>query len=195
MTMTYYQRNAQTFFDATVGVDMASLYAPFLNQVVPGGRVLDAGCGSGRDAKAFSALGYQVEAFDASAEMIELATAYTGLPVRQMTFSALEAKERYDGIWCCASLLHLPQAELPEAMRRLARALKLGGVWYLSFKYGVGEREKEGRHFTDMNEAGLEAVVAALPQVSIIEQWATQDKRPDRDEVWLNALLRKHLSE
>lgn len=195
MTMTYYQRNAQTFFDATVGVDMSSLYASFLNRVVPGGRVLDAGCGSGRDAKAFSTLGYQVEAFDASAEMVELATAYTGLPVRQMTFSALEDEERYDGIWCCASLLHLPQAKLPEAMQRLARALKPGGVWYLSFKYGVGEREKEGRHFTDLNEAGLEAVVAAVPQVSIIEQWTTQDKRPDRDEVWLNALLRKHLSE
>ncbi len=195
MTMTYYQRNAQTFFDATVGVDMSSLYAPFLSQVVPGGRVLDAGCGSGRDTKAFNALGYQVQAFDASAEMVRLAAAYTGLPVRQMTFNMLEAEERYDGIWCCASLLHLPQAELPEAMRRLARALKPGGVWYLSFKYGVGEREKEGRHFTDLNEAGLEALVAALPQVSIIEQWTTQDKRPERDEVWLNALLRKHLSE
>lgn len=195
MTMTYYQRNAQTFFDATVGVDMSSLYAPFLSQVVPGGRVLDAGCGSGRDAKAFNALGYQVEAFDASAEMVELAAAYSGLPVRQMTFNMLEAEERYDGIWCCASLLHLPQAELPEAMRRLAHSLKPGGVWYLSFKYGAGEREKEGRHFTDLNETGLEALVAALPQVSIVEQWMTQDKRPERDEVWLNALLRKHLSE
>ena len=195
MTITYYQRNAQTFFDATVGVDMSSLYAPFLSQVVPGGRVLDAGCGSGRDTKAFNALGYQVEAFDASAEMVELAAAYTGLPVRQMTFNMLEAEERYDGIWCCASLLHLPQAELPEAMRRLAHSLKPGGVWYLSFKYGVGEREKEGRHFTDLNEAGLDALVAVLPQVSIIEQWTTQDKRPERDEVWLNALLRKHLSE
>lgn len=195
MTITYYQRNAQTFFDATVGVDMSSLYAPFLSQVIPGGRVLDAGCGSGRDTKAFNALGYQVEAFDASAEMVRLAAAYTGLPVRQMTFNMLEAEERYDGIWCCASLLHLPQAELPEAMRRLARALKPGGVWYLSFKYGAGEREKEGRHFTDMNEAGLEALVSALPQVSIVEQWTTQDKRPERDEVWLNALLRRHLSE
>ena len=195
MTMAYYQRNAQTFFDATVGVDMASLYAPFLRLVVPGGCVLDAGCGSGRDAKAFSALGYQVEAFDASAEIVKLATAHTSLPVRQMTFSALEAEERYDGMWCCASLLHLTHAELPEAMLCLARALKPGGVWYLSFKYGCGEREKEGRHFTDLNEAGLQTLVSALPQVSIVEQWTTLDKRPDRDEVWLNALLRKHLSE
>lgn len=195
MTMAYYQRNAQTFFDATVGVDMSSLYAPFLRLVAPGGCVLDAGCGSGRDAKAFSTLGYRVEAFDASAEMMELAIAYTGLPVRQMTFSALETEERYDGIWSCASLLHLPQSELPEAMRRLARALKPGGVWYLSFKYGVSEREKEGRHFTDLDEAGLQTLVSPLPQVSIVEQWTTQDKRPDRDEVWLNALLRKHLSE
>ncbi|WP_312229456.1 class I SAM-dependent methyltransferase [Pseudescherichia sp.] len=195
MTMAYYQRNAQTFFDATVEVDMSSLYAPFLHLVTLGGCVLDAGCGSGRDAKAFSTLGYRVEAFDASAEMVELATAYTGLPVQQMTFNALEAVERYDGIWCCASLLHLPQAELSEAMHRLARALKPGGVWYLSFKYGTSEREKEGRHFTDLNEAGLQTLVSALPQVSIVEQWTTQDKRPDRDEVWLNALLRKHLSE
>ncbi len=195
MTMAYYQRNAQTFFDATVGVDMSSLYAPFLRLVAPGGRVLDAGCGSGRDAKAFSALGYRVEAFDASAEMVKLATAYTGLPVRQMTFNALEVVERYDGIWSCASLLHLPQSELREAMRRLARALKPGGVWYLSFKYGTTEREKEGRHFTDLNEAGLQTLVSALPHMSIVEQWTTQDKRPDRDEVWLNALLRKHLSE
>lgn len=195
MTMVYYQRNAQTFFDATVGVDMSSLYAPFLNRVVPGGRVLDAGCGSGRDAKAFSTLGYQVEAFDASAEMVKLATDYTGLPVRQMAFNALETEERYNGIWCCASLLHLPQLELSEAMRRLSRALKPDGVWYLSFKYGTTEREKEGRHFTDLNEASLQMLVSALPQVSIIEQWTTQDKRPDRDEVWLNALLRKHLSE
>lgn len=195
MTMAYYQRNAQTFFDATVGVDMTSLYAPFLRLVVPGGCVLDAGCGSGRDAKAFSALGYQVEAFDASVEMVKLAADYTGLPVQQMTFNALEAVERYDGIWCCASLLHLPQAELPEAMHRLALALKPGGIWYLSFKYGTTEREKEGRHFTDLNEAGLEALIASLPQVNIIKQWTTRDKRPDRDEVWLNALLRKHRSE
>lgn len=195
MTMAYYQRNAQTFFDATVGVDMASLYAPFLRLVAPGGYVLDAGCGSGRDAKAFSALGYRVEAFDASAEMVKLATAHADLPVQQMTFNALEAEARYDGIWSCASLLHLPYAELPEAMQRLARALKPGGVWYLSFKYGTSERKKEGRHFTDLNEAGLEALVAALSHMSIIEQWTTQDKRPDRDEVWLNALLRKHMSE
>lgn len=195
MTMAYYQHNAQTFFDASVGVDMASLYAPFLSLIAPDGCILDAGCGSGRDAKAFSALGYRVEAFDASAEMVKLATAYTGLPVQQMTFNALKAVERYDGIWSCASLLHLPQAGLPAAMHRLARALKPGGVWYLSFKYGATEREKEGRHFTDLNEAGLQTLVSALPQVSIVEQWTTQDKRPDRDEVWLNALLRKHLSE
>lgn len=195
MTMAYYQRNAQTFFDATVGVDMASLYAPFLRLVAPGGCVLDAGCGSGRDAKAFSMLGYRVEAFDASAEMVKLAADYTGLPVQQMTFNTLGAVECYDGIWCCASLLHLPQTELPEAMHHLARALKPGGVWYLSFKYGASEREKEGRHFTDLNEAGLQTLVSVLPQVSIVEQWTTQDKRPDRDEVWLNALLRKHLSE
>jgi len=101
---------------------------------------------------------------------------------------------RRDSIWCCASLLHVPLAELPDALRRLARALKPGGSWYVSFKYGEGERAKEGRRFTDLNEAGLTALVAPLASVQIKAMWQTGDKRPDRDETWLNALLRKPCS-
>ncbi|UYM57729.1 class I SAM-dependent methyltransferase [Leclercia adecarboxylata] len=191
MTLKYYQDNAQTFFDGTVNVDMSSLYETFTKHLAPGARVLDAGCGSGRDAKAFLKMGYQVEAFDASSAMVDLAREHTGLPVQLMTFADVEWKEKFDGIWCCASLLHVPAVELPGVMRRLADALKPGGVWYVSFKYGKGEREVDGRRFTDMREVRLQKLLQEVVGIETIALWLTQDSRPMRDEVWLNGMLQK----
>lgn len=191
MTLEYYQHHADDFFNSTVNVDMGSLYTPFLEHIPQGGLILDAGCGSGRDSKAFLQQGYQVEAFDATAEMAKLASQHTGLSVKQKTFSDVDAVNRYEGIWCCASLLHVSAAELPDAMAKLARALKPDGIWYVSFKYGDGERVKDGRHFTDLNEQGLHALLAGLAGITLVSHWITEDKRPDRSEMWLNALLQK----
>lgn len=191
MTINYYQNHAQAFFSDTIGVDMSSLYTPFIAHLAPGACVLDAGCGSGRDARAFVEKGYAVEAFDASSEMVRMATEHSGLHVKQMTFNEVQASQRYDGIWCCASLLHVPAQDLPQAMSSLAQALKPGGVWYVSFKYGDSEREKGGRHFSDLTEEGLNELVAQLKGIRVQSMWTTQDKRPDRTETWLNALLRK----
>ncbi|WP_368300058.1 class I SAM-dependent methyltransferase [Kluyvera sichuanensis] len=191
MTLEYYQHHADDFFNSTVNVDMRSLYTPFLERIPKGGRILDAGCGSGRDSKAFLQQGYRVEAFDATAEMAKLASQHTGLSVKQMTFSDVDTVNRYDGIWCCASLLHVSAAELPDAMAKLARALKPGGIWYVSFKYGDGERVKDGRRFTDLNEQGLNTLLAGLAGITLVGHWITEDKRPDRSEMWLNALLQK----
>jgi SAM-dependent methyltransferase len=143
-TLAYYEDQAETFFAETVDVDMAPLYARFLARVPPGGHILDAGCGSGRDALAFRRLGYAVTAFEASPTLARLATAHCGLPVEVRRFQEIDWEDRFDGIWACASLLHVPMAELPEVLGRLGRALKSDGVLYASFKYGVGEREHEG---------------------------------------------------
>jgi len=194
MTLHYYQNHAQDFFDGTVNVDMTPLYESFTQHLTYDARVLDAGCGSGRDAKAFHEMGYQVVAFDASSAMVELARQHTGLHVRLMTFSEIDGKAQYDGIWCCASLLHVPAYELPAVMRKLADALKPGGVWYVSFKYGNGERVQGERRFTDLDEEGLQELLKAVPGMEIASLWATQDNRPDRDETWLNGILRKNAS-
>jgi len=191
MNSDYYQLHAQRFFSETVDVDMSELYRPFVAHLKPGARILDAGCGSGRDAKAFSEMGYEVEAFDASAELVELARQHTGLPVKQMRFEEVTEVERYDGIWCCASLLHVPLAELPGVMAQLAKALKPGGVWYLSFKYGCGEREKDGRRFTDMDESGFAEVLSELSGIEVMECWQTHDQRPEREDSWINLVLSK----
>ncbi|WP_462330101.1 class I SAM-dependent methyltransferase [Thiohalocapsa halophila] len=98
-------------------------------------------------------------------------------------------QDAFDGIWACASLLHVPAAELPDAMQRLCRALKPGGVIYASFKYGSGEREHHGRRFTDLDEPGLSALLRRVPGLAEAETWTTADLRPGREaERWLNRL-------
>ena len=190
-TVNFYNHNAASFFADTVAVEMSELHARFLSHVPLGGLILDAGCGSGRDSKAFFTLGYRVSAFDASPALAQLASDLIGQSVAIRTFDQVDEIACYDGIWACASLLHLPPAALPESMGRLWTSLKPGGVFYLSFKLGDGERENNGRHFTDATEARLREWTTALADVGSLECWITQDQRPDRTENWLNALIHR----
>lgn len=125
-TIDFYERNADAFYDDTVLTDMTPIYERFLLLVRPRGRILDAGCGSGRDTLAFLQRGYQVAAFDGSREMVERAGALTGIEVRQRMFENLldpPLPEKYEGISCCASLLHAERDTLPSVMGALRRAL------------------------------------------------------------------------
>ncbi len=185
----YYNQNAASFFRSTADVDMSALHEAFLVRLPAGGRILDAGCGSGRDAKAFALRGYDVTAFDASPELANLASANCGFDVAVRTFSDVNEIDAYDGIWSCASLLHVADQDMSGAIGRLWRALRPGGCLYLSFKLGSGERTHGGRRFTDANDTALRGWLAAMPQVSLIESWITEDKRPDRSEQWINALV------
>ena len=191
MKSNYYNTRADKFIEDTVNVDMSSLHQRFDSYLPKGARVLDAGCGSGRDALAFMGMGYSVDAFDASLEMVKYASLLTELPVKQQTFEELKGVGLYDGIWCCASLLHVPRNNLSDVMQNIANVLKVKGVWYLSFKYGDEEREKDGRHFTDLTEDSLGKLVSKLNGVAIMEMWVDVDQRPDNTVQWLNALLCK----
>ncbi|EIM31451.1 DNA/RNA helicase, superfamily II [Leptothrix ochracea L12] len=190
-TAHFYNRHAVEFFGSTVGVDMAPLHARFLAGLPAGAAVLDAGCGSGRDARAFAERGYRVSAFDASPALAALASKHCGFPVAVRRFEDVEDIACFDGIWCCASLLHVAQADVPEVLTRLWRALRPGGALYVSFKHGQGERVHHGRHFTDADEPTLRAWFAPLPEALEPEIWLTDDRRPDRFERWTNALLRR----
>lgn len=190
-TLTYYNNNAQTFSDSTLNVDMSALYAEFLPHVKQHGHILDAGCGSARDAAYFKNQGFTVSAFDASPVLAKLASNYLQQPVEIKTFQELECVNKYDGIWCCASLLHVPKAELPQVFLKLQKALKPDGVLYVSFKYGTQERVHNGREFTDLNENALTALINSHTKLKIIKQWQTIDQRLEREsQVWLNALIK-----
>jgi SAM-dependent methyltransferase len=189
----FYERNANAFYGDTVTTDMAPIYERFLPLVMPGGRILDAGCGSGRDTLAFLRRGYQVDAFDGSSEMARRASALTGIEVRQLMFESLlntPLPGKYNGIWCCASLLHVERDLLPAVMGALRRALAPDGILYVSFKHGDTDRVKDGRKFTDLTERGLEQILTAIGGCELVDRWVTDDQRPGRSDRWLNAIIR-----
>jgi SAM-dependent methyltransferase len=191
-TIGFYDENAEDFFQRSVDADMARGHADFTALAAPGGRILDAGCGSGRDSLAFARLGFRVTPMEASAKLAALASAHTGLPVEVMTFDQIAWREEFDGVWACASLLHVPRAELPAAVTRLRDALVPGGVLWMSFKYGAQERFANGRHFTDLDEAGAGPLIEAVGGLSLISLTVTDDSREDRPgERWLSVLCRR----
>ena len=188
----FYDENAEHFFRRSVDADMAEGWTAFSALVKPGGRVLDAGCGSGRDTLALAKRGFRVTPIEASHNLAALAAAHTGLPVQVMTFEEVAWRDVFDGVWACASLLHVPRAELPAVMRRLRDALAPGGVWWMSFKYGTLDRQVGGRLFTDLDEAGAQALLAEVGGLSTLSMDVTPDVRADRPgERWLTLVCRR----
>lgn len=191
-TLNYYNQNALQFIQNTVSVEFTATQQRFLSHLPTAARILDFGCGSGRDTKAFLEQGYEVDAIDGSEELCKLASDYTGIQVRHMFFQELSAVSEYDGIWACSSILHLSRDELSEVMQKMVMALKANGIIYTSFKYGTFEGERNGRYFTDMTERTFADFMQNRKDIQIEEEWVTSDARPGRsEEKWLNLILRK----
>ena len=190
-TISYYNTNACRFTSDTLDVEFSDIQDSFLALLPPGSLILDFGCGSGRDSRYFLQKGYQVEACDGSEEMVKAASQNAGIPVKKLLFSELDEIDRYDGIFACASILHVPSKELPDIITRMKKAVKTGGILYISFKYGTFEGIRNGRYFTDRTEESLQEILDEVGGLEIIRTGITGDARPGReDEKWLNVLLR-----
>ncbi len=187
----YYNENAQAFYENTVNADMSFWRDKFESYVIDGGRILDAGCGSGRDSRAFKHHGYSVVAFDASREMCKLASELLAQEVWQMRFDEIAFDEEFDGIWACASLLHVSMKELPETLKKLHKALKDKGIMYASFKYGEGIAERGDRTFSNFTEESAQKLMTDA-RFKIIEGGITSDIRLGRgEEKWVNVIVGK----
>ena len=191
-TIGYYDNHADEFYKNTVNVEFTTMQERFLIKLQRGSYILDFGCGSGRDTKYFLEHGYSVDAIDGSEELCKLASEYTGIKVENMFFQELSEVGKYDGIWACSSILHLPIDDLAEVMRKMVIALKKNGIVYTSFKYGTFTGERNRRYFTDMTEELFAEFLSEIDGLEVEEQWTTLDVRPGRgEEKWLNLILRK----
>lgn len=189
----FYEDNAQAYVVATIDVDMSDLYAEFLPHVPLGGRILDAGSGSGRDTLAFAKKGYVVEAFDSSPALAQISSRLTGIQTQVVRFQDFSSVPRFDGIWACASLLHVPKRELPDSLARLSAALKPKGILYASFKHGSRERlSRDGRIFVDLTSDRLCALLAPFTNLAVKKIWVTKGEGILRGkDQWLNVLATK----
>ena len=191
-TLNYYNENAAKFAEGTKSVDFRETQDRFLRKLNKGDYILDFGCGSGRDTKYFLEQGYQVDPIDGSEELCRIAHEATSVPVRQMLFRELEEISKYEGIWACSSILHLSKTELEAIFEKMIKALKRGGIIYTSFKYGIYEGERNGRHFTDFTFETFTSFIEKIQDMVMEEYWITGDVRPGRgEEQWLNVILRK----
>lgn len=187
-TISYYDKNAEEFCKNTTDADMSYCRSKFLNYLSEGASILDAGCGCGRDSVAFKQLGYHVTAMDASPKICQEAEKVLGQKVLCKTFEELDDEKVYDGIWACASLLHVPKESMREVLYRLKRALKDGGVLYACFKYGDEEKVVNGRFFNYYTEQTLR-VLMNENGFEVLELFVTQDVREDRRaEKWVNVV-------
>jgi SAM-dependent methyltransferase len=193
MTIPYYDEHGQAFFDRSMQANLDQLYNAFTKYLPDDAHILEVGCGSGRDAKAFIERGYRVTATDGSATMAKLAQEYLGQEVLHWTFDEIDFDNEFDAIWANACLLHVPMAEIKSVFERLSKALKTGGVWYAGLKLGEGEIvAPDGRLFTFFNEATMRELVSQFPSLEILEMKTSEDTRPDHaGEFWLNVYLRK----
>jgi 2-polyprenyl-3-methyl-5-hydroxy-6-metoxy-1,4-benzoquinol methylase len=188
----WYDRNAQRYMASTLDADLSHIYASFLRYVPEGGRILDAGCGPGRDSLVFQQMGYDVTALDASAEMVRIASERLGKPVLQIRHQDVVFRQTFDGIWSMASLLHVPQAELRVVFEKYRNALVPGGVLFASFKHGQGESRTKGRLFSNQNRQSLERLIAPIADLEVIDTWVDFDNRPGRShEEWVSVLCRR----
>ena len=189
-SIRYYNDNADSFIGTTQTVDMSGIYNEFLPALAPGAAILDAGCGAGRDTLNFKQMGFDVEAFDASEAMAKATEQLIGSPVQCCTFLDYKTTKQFAAIWACASLLHVPYAELAQTLTHLKQFLLDNGIFVVSFKYGNSERQQGERHFTDMDEQRLEEVINQVQGLVIEKTWITSDNRPENETKWLNAIIR-----
>lgn len=189
-TIDYYNKNAKEYSRSTTGVDFSATQERFLKYLPQYAKILDFGCGAGRDTKAFLENGFDVDAIDGSEELCKIASAYTGIAVKQMFFQQLDAIAKYDGIWACASILHLPYDELVSVTKKMSVALKPSGIIYTSFKYGTFFGERNSRYFSDFTEQSFADFLKNVPELKCDEFWISTDVRPNRsEERWMNIIL------
>lgn len=194
-TLDYYNKYAERYVEDTVQVEFSDLQIQFLEMLPDEGTILDLGCGSGRDSKVFKNAGFKVIAVDGSEALCKIASEYLGQEIICCKFQELNMKERMDGIWACASLLHMEKDDVVSTMKKLLAYLNPGGIFYASFKYGTFSGKRNGRFFTDLTEDLFSDILSRISGLTVVKQMITKDARPDRNEKWLNVFMKKELAE
>lgn len=194
-TIEYYNTHADRYSEITRNADMSDIYKRFEKNLKPGCRILDLGCGSGRDSKYFLDKGYKVVSLDASEAMCRKTQELTGKAAVHMRIEDMNYENEFDAVWACASLLHVAKSDMHKILEKAMKALKVGGVLYASWKYGKSERTRDdGRTFANYTEARVCDMVALVSGASLEDVWTSQDVRLDRigqGHLWVNVLVKK----
>ncbi len=146
-TLDFYDKEAPVYVASGKGGTSRWLLE-FMQALPAGARILELGCGGGRDAEALLDHGFDVHPTDGTPAMAAKAQERLGRPVKVMRFDELSEVETYDAVWANASLLHVPRAALGDVLQLVFAALKIGGLHFANYKAGgVAGRDGLGRYF------------------------------------------------
>lgn len=191
MSIKYYNDNAQEYYDKSVSLNLSNIYPYFLKHLNKNDKILDVGCGSGRDSKVFLSLGYDVTSIDGSYELAKLASEYIGKEVIVSDFKDIVYNDEFNGIWAMSSLLHLPKKETLMVYKNLINALKENGVMYVCYKIGNNERYDKGRFFNDYTEKEFRDFILNENLNLKINDIFITGSQMNKEEQFLNAILIK----
>lgn len=189
-TIDYYERNADEYFARTADVTFDEIYRRFLKYIPEGGRIMDLGCGSGRDVKWFCDHGYEAYGLDASKELVSKAADEYDIPVFTGLIEEWTTATPFDGVWCCASLMHLDENTLDQFFENLKYNLKPGGVLFMSVKSGIETGlDEQGRYLRDFTEADVHEILDRHRDLQVSEIWYTHDKLARDTFRWMNVII------
>lgn len=192
-TLKYYDDNIESYKELWLN-DFSKNYSfeipdIFLSYLSNNSHILDLGCGTGRDSKYFTHKGYQVTSIDGSKEMCNIAQTLLKKEVEQINFLDINYKEEFDGVFACASLLHLDNEDLIVVLNKISSALKQNGILYTCFKYGDSTRVDNGRFYNDMNEEKFLDLIKNIENLKIIKCWISEQYKSDTK--FLNYIIKK----
>lgn len=192
-TIEYYNKNILNYIERTFSIDMEQVRRNFLQYLPKKSKILDAGCGPGRDLLAFKEKRYEVLGFDAAENMVKYVQEKLKIPVIQGFFEEMEFLEEFDGIWASASLVHVPIQSMSIVIERFRKALKPEGILAFSFKEGTGISQDGDRTFTYMDK---DALFLHLKGFVILNQWVHLPQKLDTTTTcrWLNTIVRKKMN-
>lgn len=191
MMCNYYESNAEHYAAETFSTDMSEQYQKFLPLLKKEAKILDVGSGSGRDACYFQTHGYQVTALEPSKNLCrEIQKVFSGEIVCS-DIQSYQPTERYDGIWACASLIHLQEEEVLHFFNKIDEYLNDNGIVYISGKNGFPTGEVEdGRFFLEFTEQLVEKILTVNEQLELEQLWYTRDASGRKGFRWLNVIFR-----
>jgi ubiquinone/menaquinone biosynthesis C-methylase UbiE len=155
ITKESYQATAQQFAQNVENLAPTQSIEKFIGLLPPQAKIIDLGCGSGRDAKIFTSMGADVVGIDYSSNLIEIAKSHAPLAnfqlmdIEEMNFPA----SSFDGAWSACSLAHISKSMLPDVLKKINFILKESGYFYLALKKGAGEiLERDSRYDGDFKK-------------------------------------------
>jgi len=194
VTLAHYNQHADGFWQGTRDHDVSQNREALLHylHVDPPHRILDLGCGPGRDLKAFRDLGHDVIGLDGAERFVELARAYSGCEVLHQDFLRLDLpSSHFDGIFANAALFHVPSQELPRVLTELATALKPGGVLFSSNPRGKNEEGWNGDRYGAYYDLARWRLLVTDAGFVEITHFYRPPGLPRERQPWLASLWRK----